>query len=297
MEKEDIFRQSTRRLGAIALILYAFGILIVILGVIVFVSILVSTLSKYIPPGIILIGIHIPSDVIRSMIGVALILVGSMFYIIFSLYAGFMGRSVVSKIDLRGWGGLIKVLAILNFIAMLFITIGIFNISMSSFIYRAFTMILISSILILVCAFLIPLQHLIEAGILLIIAGILAIVAESTNISVLGPLASFSTIGALFTGGVLPNVALIIVGVAITIRPMTLKWPISHIIASVGGIIYATNIAYTYFSIILSLPTHVPTGFSILYYSIITGGSLVGVAGILGIIALILAIVFAVMRS
>jgi hypothetical protein len=107
---------------------------------------------------------------------------------------------------------------------------------------------------------------------------------------------------------VISIIAIMIVGVAIIIRQIVFQWPfISHILAVIGGFIFAVGIAYIYFSYVSELssiklpewPTKpspedstLLTGLYTNYYTFITGGSLTGVAGILGIIAMILVIVF-----
>ena len=300
MEEEDPFRLNARRLGAVALVLYAVSILIAVLGIVVAVGIVLSAL-----PPVTLPGVPITPEVIRVIAGLVLFCVGIIVFTVFSLYAGFKGRSVVSKVDLTGWDGLIKTLGKLYFVAMLFLAIGIFIIPGTTGIYGMTIILLIYSILIMVCALLVPSpQRSIAAGILLIIAAGLSMFGGRISIPGLGAqIPGISQLmSALFVAGTFPGVAFIVVGIALIVRQVILRWPISHLIASVGGLIFAIGIAYADFSIVsfmsgLPLPSGVTpaeTAFWTLYSTSMVSGSLGGIAGILGIVALIFAIVFMV---
>jgi MFS family permease len=308
MEKrEQTYLQSSRRIAIIALILYAIGILIIGIGAIVFYGSLISILEKikfYLDPSF-------RAEVGKVQVALSLFIVYIIFSIIFALYAGLIGRSVVSKMDFGGWRTFIMILGILNFLAILFYALPVFILPGLSQLYAPAVMILISSILILVCVFLLPMQRLMESGILLIVASILAIIAGNITVSIL-PAYKFLTSthihGTAFSGGVISIIAIMTVGVAIIIRQIVFQWPfISHIFTVIGGVIFAVGIAYIYFSYVSELssiklpewPTKpspedstLLTGLYTNYYTFITGGSLTGVAGILGIIAMILVIVF-----
>jgi hypothetical protein len=295
---EDTFRLNARRWGAIALLLYAIGVLIIILGLLGAIGILLSGVRPSPTPT------PIPPEAIRAIAGAILILVSFVLLIVFALYAGFKGRSVVSKVDLRGWDSLVRMLGILYFLAALFFAIGTFLIPGTFLFYGTVIMFLISSILIMVCAQLIRSPELsMPAGIILIIAGILSMIAVGNIMNLLGPFGtSLGPQLPLFITGTLSGIALIIVGVALILRQMILQWPISHIIAAVGGILYAADFAYSEFSVVsffasLPLPpgtTPAETAYLMIYSTVIAGGSLGGIAGILGIIALIYAITFVI---
>jgi hypothetical protein len=285
-------------------VLYAVGALIVALGIVVAIGTILSALSSYRLPSI--PAVPITSEAARGIAGLALLCVALILLFAFALYAGFKGRSVVSRVDLTGWDSLVRTLGILYFAATLFLAIAIFVIpGISAFMGGMAIMLLISSALIMVCALLahLPRQS-ITAGILLIIAGVLFMLAGRISIPSLGmQLFGISELTSmLFAVGTLAGVAYIIVGVALILRQVILRWPISHIIASVGGVIYAANVAYSAFSAVyycLSYPLPsgtilgpLETAFGILYSASVMGCSLSGIAGILGIISLIFAIVF-----
>jgi hypothetical protein len=281
-------------------VLYAVGALIVALGIVVAIGIILSALPSYRLPGV-----PIVPDA-RTIAGLVLLCVALILLFAFALYAGFKGRSIVSRVDLTGWDSLVRTLGILYFAATLFLAIAIFVIPwMYAFMGGVAIMLLIASALIMVCALLVhsPRQS-ITAGILLIIAGVLFMLAGSISIPGLGmQLPGISQLTSmLFAVGTLAGVAYIIVGVALILRQVILRWPISHIIASAGGVIYAAGFAYSAFSAVhLSLSYPLPSGailgpletaFGILYSANVIGCSLSGIAGILGIVSLIFAIVF-----
>lgn len=308
---EEAIHLRARHLAAIALLLFAIGILVVVVGVIVAVSVMLSYLPS-VP------GMPTAPEAARSIAGLVLLGIGFIFFVYFALYAGFKGRGVVSRADLSGWDSVVKNLGKLYFIAMLFLTAGIMVIPGTSFLYSTVIMLLVASALIMVSAYLAPsLQRSIVAGIILIIASIIMIVGERIGIpGFLRQIPGVSQITSMpLTGGLLSAIAFIIVGIALIVRGMALHQLIPNIIAGIGGIVYASGLAYTQFSIVsflLELSSYLswlqPLGFLIprsitgpaeagfwtFYSTSIAGCSLIGVAGILGLIALILSIVFLV---
>jgi hypothetical protein len=308
---EDIIRLRARRLGAVALLLYAVGTLITVVGVAAGLAIILSSVPS---------GPSMPTtpEVVRAIAGVVLMAIGFIFYVYFALYAGFKGRGVVSRTDLSGWGVVVKNLGRLYFIATLLVAIGIIVIPGTSFLYSTAIIFLVSSALFMVSAYLAPsLQRSITAGIILIIASITTIVGVRAGIpGFLGQVPGISQITSLpLTYGLLSAIAFMIVGVALIVRGMALHRLIPDIIAGVGGMVYASGLAYTQFSIVSTLselssylswlqplgfllPRRITgpaeAGFWTLYSTSIAGSSLIGIAGIIGLIALILSIVFLV---
>jgi hypothetical protein len=306
METEDALRLNARRLGTIALLVFSGGYLVILLNL---------TISI-----IILSNIRIPPNTPPHYItGFMFILIGLLLYIIFPLYASFGGSIVVSRINLKGWGGLVSSLGIIYFSATLFTTIGIF-IFLGDFtkildmlrltplysITMMFIMLIIIffifSLLLMISALLAPSpKYSIQAGILLIIASILLLIGGSM-------IPGLSLISFFLNIPVHPVVPLIFIGIALILRQVVLNWPISHIIAAIGGIFFATNIAYisfstiSYFSLLFSfiqpLLSMLPQGYTassntymIFFFLFIVGFLLIGIAAILGITALILSIV------
>ena len=138
----------------------------------------------------------------------------------------------------------------------------------------------------------------------------------------LGQLPNISRIASvLLIDGLLSAIAFILVGVALIIRGVALHQFIPNTIAAttaaIGGIIYTSGFAYIRFSIALllsellshgswlqllvfltSTPVEVSgqaeTAFWAFYYTSIAAYSIIGIAGILGLIALAFSIAFLV---
>jgi hypothetical protein len=305
MMGEDAYRSRARQLGAVSLLLFAIGVLVLAIGAVVGLSVLLSIFPFGLLP--------VP-EAARIVAGSALIIIGDVFSLLFALYAGFKGRGVVSRPDLSGWELVVKNLGRLYFIATLFVSVGILVIPGTSPIYVSTVLILVSAVLLMVSAHLTPSpQQSMAAGIVLIVASIASLIGVGAGAA--GALGMLQVATALpATYGLLPAIALMIVGVALILRAAVAQRFISHIVAGVGGIVFAAGLAYVHLSTVavlsqLSSPLTVIQALRFLvpqrtaglvevaswtlYGTGIAGSSLIGIAGILGLVALILAITFA----
>jgi len=298
---EDSVRENSRRLGSIALVLYATSVLVIIVGVITAMGITFSNLSSVIsgPWG------PVTPEMARTITGLVFIGIGFIIYAVFAIYAGFKGRSVVSNVNLMGWESLIENLGKLYFVATLLLAIGVFIIPRTSFVYKNVIIALIAALLLMISAFLMPSrQQSITAGVLLIVGAVLSFFAGTFQVPWSQQMGGFhSVLSTILLSNALVAVALIVVGVALIVRGVIYKPLIYNSVASVGGIIYAVSLAYNGFSLASYLSElssspyvsgAVESAYWILYGTSITGCSLLGIAGILGLVALILAIVFTV---
>ena len=326
---EEATRSRARRIGAAALLLYATGTLLIVVGIIVVIS---STLS-YLSSALV---IHITPEVTRSITGLVLMSLGFIFFIYFTLYAGFKGYQVISSPDLSGWDVVVRNLSELYFTTMLFLTAGVILTPGASPLYVTAVTFFTASALIMWSTSLIPQpRQSVVAGILLIIAAVLMIIGEHVGLSVF--LESFPSISGFMGIGQLPGIsrmasvllidglflaiAFILIGVALIVRGIALNrftlYAIATITAAIGGITYASSLAYTRFSItsflsellshmswsqllgfLSSIPIEVSgqveAAFWTFYYISMAGYLIIGVAGILGLTALVLSIVFLV---
>lgn len=309
---EEAIRLRARRLGAAALLLYAIGVLIIVVGLVVAAGLALSYLPSF-PTGM-----PAAPEVARVIAGIVLMATGLIFFIIFAFYAGFGGRRVVSRVDLSGWDVVVKKLGKLYFIATFLLAIGVIIVPGTSPLYATVIIFLVASLFIMISALLVPHpQRSMAAGILLIIAAVIMIVGRRIGIpALLGQLPGVSQIASIpLTYELFSAIAFMIVGVALIVRGMALHWFIPYIIAGAGGLVYTSGLAYTQFSIVSLLSELTsylswlqPLGFIIprgvtgaaeasfwtFYSTSIAGCSLIGISGILGLIALILSIVFLV---
>lgn len=319
-DEEDSFRKSSRRIAGIGFMLFGIGILIMVIGTIIAIALILSTPSYGIPG----LGMGaLTAEAIRAIAGIVLVGIGIVFYFIFTMYAGFKGRSVVSKVDLAGWESYVRNLGIMYFIATLLVVIGIFIIPGTSIFYKDIILMLISSILLMVSALLVPFhKQSIATGIILIIAAIFTLLPfQFPQLSqaswLVGSIPGLSqALTTISIAKILPAVSLMIVGVALILRGIIPKPLICHIIAAVGGLIYVISVIYVSFSTLslvsetssyiemLSMAQYYMRGVGTvisalwtLYYTSIAGLSLTGIAGILGLIALLLVLVYIIKKG
>ncbi|MEM4005145.1 MAG: zinc ribbon domain-containing protein [Desulfurococcaceae archaeon] len=307
MEIKQLGELNARRLGAAALTFYAVSTLIIVLGSVAGVVAVSTMLSDTYPSA--------GTIDARTMVGLILIGMGLMFQLLFSLYAGFYGRNLILRTNFAGWEEFVKMLAKLYFIATLFIVVGFFVTPQGTMISGNLIFLLISSILILIAAPLVPLpQQSFTAGIMLIISAILNFISLRTGTlgKVFSALPMLESVGLKGIGSLslhidAQNVALLMIGIALMIRGMSLSKSAlySYLIAIIAGIIYTAGLAYAGISnaslissiessiqiISRMLPEPVVSALWTIYYTQIIGNSLLSVAGILGMIALILVLV------
>jgi len=291
---EDPLRKSARSLAAASLLIFAISVLIVVISTIVMIAVLSAALRPTAVP-----------ITATAAAGLILIDIGIIIYIIFALYAGFKGRSVVLRTDLAGWEATIRNLGGLYFSATLFLVVGMFLIPGTYMLYQAMVLSLISSILLMISAMIIPSQtQSITAGILVIIAAILSMLVKvPVKVPDLEHVGFFQVLSMLFLSGTLFTAALIIVGIALILRGTILRPPIYNTVAAVGGVVFAADLAYFGFSLTsllswLPSPTDVPSpaasAYWTFYWTWLAGSSLIGISGIIGLVALICAIIFIV---
>ncbi|MCL7402320.1 MAG: hypothetical protein LZ168_06000 [Thaumarchaeota archaeon] len=326
---EEATRSRARRLGAAALLLYATGTLLIIVGIIVVGSFALSYLSS-------ILALHTAPEATKSIPGLLLVGLGFIFFTYLILYAGFKGYQVVLSPQLSGWDVLVRNLGEVCFAGMLFLTAGVVLTPGAAPLYATVVILFVASALIMGSTLLVPRAHQsVVAGILLVIAATLIIIGERVGLLILledfssildfirlGQLPNISRIASvLLIDGLLSAIAFILIGAALIIRGVALHRLTSHTIAAItaaiGGIIYTLGFAYTQLSVafflsellshvswlqLLGFLTSIPievsgqaeTAFWAFYYMSIAGYSIIGIAGILGLIALAFCVVFLV---
>jgi len=171
---EEAARRRARRLGAAALLLYATGTLLIVVGIIVVASFALS----YLPS---ILAMHTAPEVTRSIAGLLLVSLCFIFFIYFTLYAGFKGYQVVSSPELSGWDMLVRNLGEVCFAGMLFLTAGAVLTPGAAPLYATVVTFFVASALIMESTLLVPQAHqLVVAGILLIIAATLIIIGKAS---------------------------------------------------------------------------------------------------------------------
>lgn len=297
---------SMRKLAVASILLYPLGILLVLIGTSSLMIGLASVLSQ-LPTSV-----RIPlgdseGALLRFSIGITLVAVGFILQLAYIFYACFKLFQFINKGDFSNWGTAVGKIGKFYFLSMLFIIIGLFIIPGTTDLYGRLIMFLIASAMIMTSASLAPFpQQSLLAGTFMIIATVIMFLAGRIEYSLpAGILPQRQIISPSLQQEVFAAyLAMVLLGIALLIRTFITSPLPTRLILIIAGLVYTSGIAYTYLeaaSYISRLPSSLPTlirvvapnlstAYEAWYYASLSGFACTGIAGIMGIIATLLAL-------